>query len=107
MKHRRSAYRPHMKCSLPAEWVQHVPPNKVLPARHGLADALLWLMLLTTTVLGVSRLLRDEQRIGSNLDDALLAFRLAESACVPERQPANHPFSAWAGNHDRCCAKPR
>lgn len=44
-----------------------------------LLTALLWLLLLTTTVLGVSRLLRDEQRIGSNLDDALLAFRLAES----------------------------
>lgn len=44
-----------------------------------LLTALLWLLLLTTTVLGVSRLLRDEQRIGSNLDDALLAFLLAES----------------------------
>jgi len=44
-----------------------------------LLTALLWLLLMTTLVLGVSRLLRDEQRIGSNLDDALLAFRLAES----------------------------
>jgi Tfp pilus assembly protein PilX len=50
--------------------------------QHGmvLLTALLWLMLLTVLVLGVSRWLRDEQRIGSNLDDAQLAFRLAETA---------------------------
>ena len=45
-----------------------------------LLTALLWLMLLTIVTLGVGRLLRDEQRIGSNLDDAQLAFRLAETA---------------------------
>jgi type IV pilus assembly protein PilX len=45
-----------------------------------LLSALLWLMLLTVVVLGVGRLLRNEQRIGSNLDDAQLAFRLAETA---------------------------
>jgi Tfp pilus assembly protein PilX len=45
-----------------------------------LLTALLWLMLLTVVALGVGRLLRDEQRIGSNLDDVQLAFRLAETA---------------------------
>lgn len=52
------------------------------PKQRGvvLLTALLWLMLLTVVTLGVGRLLRDEQRIGSNLDDAQLAFRLAETA---------------------------
>jgi type IV pilus assembly protein PilX len=45
-----------------------------------LLTALLWLMLLTVVALGIGRLLRDEQHIGSNLDDAQLAFRLAETA---------------------------
>lgn len=44
-----------------------------------LLSALLWLLLMTTLVLGISRVLREEQRIASNLDDALLAFQLAES----------------------------
>jgi len=56
-----------------------MPGLKQLYQGMVLLTALLWLLLMTTLVLGVSRLLRDEQRIGSNLDDALLAFQLAES----------------------------
>lgn len=43
-----------------------------------LVTALLLLLLMSALVLGLSRLLRDEQRIGSQLDDALRAFQLAE-----------------------------
>ena len=47
---------------------------------HGvvLVTALLLLLLMSALVLGLSRLLRDEQRIGSQLDDAQRAFQLAE-----------------------------
>jgi len=56
-----------------------VPGLSALHRGMVLLTTLLWLLLMTTLVLGISRLLRDEQRIGSNLDDALLAFQLAES----------------------------
>lgn len=47
---------------------------------HGvvLVTALLLLLLMSALVLGLSRLLRDEQRIGNQLDDAQRAFQLAE-----------------------------
>jgi Tfp pilus assembly protein PilX len=41
-------------------------------------------------------LLRDEQRIGSNLDDAQLAFRLAETALQAGRQPCQ-ACRSWQG----------
>ncbi|PXX46007.1 Tfp pilus assembly protein PilX [Aquitalea magnusonii] len=60
-----------------------------------LLTALLLLLLMSALVLGLSRLLRDEQRIGSQLDDAQRAFQLAELGLqAGEQALAKLPFAA-------------